>query len=255
MEVHVLGCAGGSARGRHLTTYVIDGILAIDAGALTTQLEIEEQRALRAVLISHGHLDHIWSLPLFLANRFDRHTPTCPIYGSPETIETIEEHQLNDRVWPDFRRIVGATGPVLALHHLGAGKQVTLLDRYEVTTVAMDHIVPTQGHLIRAGGASVLIGADTHTGHDMAACVAQADDLRAIVIECSFPNFFKDLARSSKHLTPELLADSLRAIKRDVPIYITHMKAGYEAQLRKELAALGDPRLEVLESGQRIEIN
>ena len=71
MRLRVLGCAGGSAPGHLLSSYLIDEVLAIDAGALTTALSVPGQRRVRAVAFTHGHLDHVWSLPLFLANRFD----------------------------------------------------------------------------------------------------------------------------------------------------------------------------------------
>ena len=71
-----------------LSCYLLDDVFAVDAGALTTALALEGQRAVRAVALTHGHLDHIWSLPLFLANRFGSDTDTCHLFASTFTMES-----------------------------------------------------------------------------------------------------------------------------------------------------------------------
>ena len=53
-----------------MSRFVSPPLHAVDAGALTTTLDFGEQRRVQDVLLTHGHLDHVWTLPLFLANRF-----------------------------------------------------------------------------------------------------------------------------------------------------------------------------------------
>ena len=52
MRLRVLGCSGGSAPGHRLSCYLIDDVLAVDAGALTTGLEIPSQIRVEAVLLT-----------------------------------------------------------------------------------------------------------------------------------------------------------------------------------------------------------
>lgn len=254
MRLRVLGCSGGSAPGRQLTSLVIDGVLAMDAGALTTTLEIPEQRRLKAVVLTHAHLDHIWSLPLCLANRFADNVPTCEIVGNAFTIDALHDHQLNNRVWPDFSRAATRTGPVMSTRTIEPGETITLLDRYELQAVAMNHAIPCQGYLIRDGNASFLLGADTHISDPIWALANATDDLQGMIVECSFPSSYADLARRSKHLTPALLGEELTKLTRDIPVYVTHLKPGYEAELHQELDALGDARIRVLQLDQTIDV-
>src|SRR5262245_55794902 len=55
MNLHVVGCSGGLARGRQPSTYVVDGCLAVDAGALASGLERREQDQIATVLLTHCH--------------------------------------------------------------------------------------------------------------------------------------------------------------------------------------------------------
>ena len=57
MQLRVLGCAGGSAPGADLSCYLLDDVLAVDAGALTTTLDFKAQRRVQDVLLTHGHLE------------------------------------------------------------------------------------------------------------------------------------------------------------------------------------------------------
>src|SRR5262249_27066673 len=82
VRLRVLGCAGGSAPSSQLSCYLLDDVLAVDAGALTTSLDFPAQRRVQDVLLTHGHLDHVWTLPLFLANRFGGKPVPCRIHGS-----------------------------------------------------------------------------------------------------------------------------------------------------------------------------
>jgi cAMP phosphodiesterase len=79
-------------------------------------------------------------------------------------------------------------------------------------------------------------------------------ELKIAFIETSFPDRFEWLAQISGHLTPALLKVELEKFgERDVPIKIFHMKPQFLEELQTELAALHDPRIQVLNGGEIFE--
>src|SRR5512138_3031779 len=103
MRMRVLGCSGGSAPGHELSGFLLDDVFAVDAGSLTTSLDLAAQRAVEAVALTHAHLDHCWSFPLFLANRYVPGTRTCALYGAEATLRAVSKSLFNGDVWPDLR--------------------------------------------------------------------------------------------------------------------------------------------------------
>ena len=49
MELRVLGCHGGETNKHRSSSFLLDGVLGIDAGATAGGLTLEEQSAVRAV--------------------------------------------------------------------------------------------------------------------------------------------------------------------------------------------------------------
>lgn len=252
MQLRVLGCAGGSAPGMPLSCYLIDDVVAVDAGALTTGLEVEAQRRIQSVLITHGHLDHIWTLPLFLANRFGPQASTCSIHASAYTLETLRKHLFNDRIWPDFTGARIDDVPLVHFQSLEPGDRRQLESGHEVTAVPLTHVVPCQGYLVRKGGRSVLVCGDTSTTEALWRFADAQPDLAALVVECSFTDDLDGLARKSKHMTPALLQADLKKLKRDVRVLVTHLKPGYGDGIRAALRAGGDRRIGFLNPGESL---
>jgi phosphoribosyl 1,2-cyclic phosphodiesterase len=53
-----------------MTSFLLDSVVAVDAGAITRALSIEQQRQIRHVLVTHSHMDHTASLPFLIENTF-----------------------------------------------------------------------------------------------------------------------------------------------------------------------------------------
>jgi glyoxylase-like metal-dependent hydrolase (beta-lactamase superfamily II) len=68
LEVRILGAHSGEAKGLRMSSILVDGVLALDAGGLTSNLSLSEQQKIRAVLITHHHFDHSRDLVTLAAN-------------------------------------------------------------------------------------------------------------------------------------------------------------------------------------------
>jgi cAMP phosphodiesterase len=247
MQLRVLGNAGGSAMGRYLSSYLIDGVLAVDAGCLTTTLHLEEQLQVEALLITHGHLDHIGTVPYFLIHRYGRDLPALPIVANAYTLETLEKHLLNERVWVTLEVATGGDPSRIPLVAMEPGDHQRLLDRYDVRAIGLNHEVPCQGYWISDGSSDIIVCGDTTTTDDLWRTANDIEGLGGILIECSWTD--DELARITKHMSPTLLLADLEKLRVDVPIYITHRKPGFEASVETELRASGDDRLRFVKDG------
>ena len=125
MELSVIGCHGGETPKHRTSAFVLDDRLAIDAGSLTSGMDLKAQCALNAVLVSHAHLDHIRDLATIADNRAQNGCKPLLIAGTKQTIGILRKHFFNGLLWPDFSQIPdGAGGPVLVeclLQHCSLG--------------------------------------------------------------------------------------------------------------------------------------
>ena len=76
-------------------------------------------------------------------------------------------------------------------------------------------------------------------------------DLRALLMEVSFPNREQRLATLSGHHTPETLAKDLAKYRApaDLPTLLYHIKPAFQSEVERECAALPGLNLQVLQLG------
>src|SRR5437773_947422 len=98
----MLGAQGGDQQ--FLTSFLVNDTVAIDAGALGFFRKAEEQARVKHVFLSHSHIDHTASLPVFLENVFEGGTEGVNVYGSQSVLDCLQTDMFNDRIWPDFIR-------------------------------------------------------------------------------------------------------------------------------------------------------
>jgi len=247
MQLRVLGNAGGSALGRQLSSYLIDDVLAVDAGCLTTTLHLDEQLRVEAVLLTHGHLDHIGTLPYFLIHRYGRDLPPLPIVASAFTLETLQDHLLNERVWVTLEVATSGDPSRIPMIPMEPGEHRRLLDRYDVRAIGLNHEVPCQGYWISDSSSDVIVCGDTTTTDELWSTANGIDGLGGILVECSWTD--DDLARITKHMSSTLLLADLEKLSVDVPVYVIHRKPGCEEAVETELRASGDDRLRFVRDG------
>ena len=247
MEIRVLGCAGGKLPGYHLTSFLIDGRLLVDAGSVASALSLEEQRQVETVLISHAHLDHIAELFFLASYHVAEEVPPLEVYSIPEVLDIIGEHLLNEKVWPDLRQGSHGGTSVISLHPLEE-LQWNRVAEFSVLPLRANHPTPTAAYVIAGAEARVFYTSDTGPSDTIWQIVRDVPQLRGVIIEVSFPNEMQELADACGHLTPRRLAGELAKLGRpDVPIFVCHVKPRLSRKVQGEIMALGLPHVTIME--------
>lgn len=253
MRVHVLPCSPAGTPGHPLTGFVIDGRLAVDAGPLGSVGTVDEQGAVRDVLLTHAHIDHVAGLPVFLDNVY-RISDRCPaIYGLPDTLAAVQSDVFNDRLMPDFVGMSKRMEPFLTLHAITPDRPFAV-GPYTVTPIPLKHTIPTVGYLIDDKTSAVAVLTDTGPVPEVVAAVARWPRLRAVFLECSYPNRLGELADVTCHQTTGQFCAAARLIPPAVPVYAVHLKPRFYAEVTAELAACGLPHATVGEGGTVVEV-
>lgn len=246
MRIRVLGCAGGELPTHRATCFLLDGRLALDAGALTASLPLEALERVDDVVLTHSHLDHVKDVPLLADLVVGRRATPVLVHASQACAATLRDSVFNDRLWPDFTRIPDERSPALRIVPFDGPFRA---GGYEFEPIPMAHAVESTGFVVRDGRGAVAISGDTGPTRVFWERVNATEDLRALIVETSFPNRLQALADLSGHLTPRTLAGELRRLaRRDVPILLYHLKPAHDAEVRAEVAELGLP-LRILSTG------
>jgi cAMP phosphodiesterase len=236
MKLEILGAYGGNADQYRLTSLLVNGCLALDAGCLTSALPFERQLAIRDVVVSHAHADHVGTLPYLIDNLFGYIDHPLVIHGSKAVIDALRAHIFNEIIWPDFSRLPSPRSPSL-LFRVIEPEVSFQLGRLRIRAIPVNHLVPCTGFLVESldQAASILYTADTTTTDRIWDIANEMPTLRAVIVDCSFPNRMEDLARASGHMTPKMLAADLAKLKRVVPILVYHLKPSFETEMAAEL--------------------
>jgi cAMP phosphodiesterase len=248
----VQSSVGTGKRHQVLASYIVNDIVSLDAGCIGFVSPLETQKKIQHVFLSHSHIDHTASLPIFVDIVYEP-TPDCvTVWGNESVLEGLQTDVFNDRVWPDMIRLSGEETPFLKMELLEANKPVEIGD-LKVTAIPLDHVVPTFGFLVQETGASFILVSDTSPTHEIWEIANSLPDLKAVFLEASFPNSFQWLAEKAAHLTPNLFKSEVAKLKQDVPIIAIHIKPAFEEQVIQELHELGIPNLEIGVPGKTYE--
>jgi len=225
------------------TTYVVNGHLAIDAGCLGLA-DMDLQKQVTDVVLTHVHLDHVATLPLYAANRLQSGVAAARIHAPADVLESVRRDLFNDRLWPDFERLSDDKTELIEFHELPVDTPVSVAG-IDVVAVPVDHVLPTYGYLLGEPGCTVVLATDTRDTDLIWERAAARDNLAAVLIETSFPESQVELAEMSGHLTPSGAARQLAKIGRDVRAIAVHLKPSNRDELEAEIEALGSLNLEV----------
>lgn len=245
MQIRVLGAYGGSTPRHRQTSFLINGTVALDAGALTESLSLEDQAEVRAILVTHSHMDHVASLPFLVENVFGHVKGPIEVVAPPEVVACLQRHLFNDDLWPDFTRIPNHLLPTVTFRSVEPYVPFQV-DGLTAVAVPVIHVVPTCGYILSDGTSSVVFSGDTGPTDSLWAEAAKAANLRAIFVECSFPDEMANIAEVSRHLTPASLKKEMEKFPPNVPVNLYHMKPPTLTALRSQVSALREPRLRLL---------
>lgn len=255
MRIRVLGCSGGIGAGARTSSLLIDEDVLLDAGTGVGDLSLAELRPIRHVFLTHSHIDHIASLPLLVDSLFAcLEGDAVTVHARAETIDALRRHIFNGVIWPDFAQLPNSDAPAMRYSLCNPGDTVEL-DGRTFSAVAVEHSVPAQGYVLKNGGSAFAISGDTSSNKTLWPHLNAVDDLKALVVEVSFPNELAELASQSGHYVPATMAEDLNQLQHEPEIWLNAMKPGEEETIVRQVRdLLPDRGVRVLELGTTFEI-
>jgi ribonuclease BN (tRNA processing enzyme) len=240
---------GGAAPHQYLTTYLLNDTVALDAGALGLLHPLDAQKRVRHVVLTHAHIDHVATLPIFLENVYEATGDCVTVHATEPVRDALQRDLFNDRLWPDFIALSRREAPFLKLSLLEPGRTVEL-DGLRLTPVPVNHAVATVGMIVEDGAGAVVFPSDTGPT-DLIWDLANLNGrVRAVFLEATFPEALRGLAEVSRHLTPSLFAQEAAKVWQAVKWYAVHIKPRFYDEVVAELRALRLPGLEVMVPGR-----
>ena len=239
MNIQVLGAHNCESQSSKLASLLIDGVLAIDAGALTSSLSFPAQRKLKAILLTHQHYDHIRDIPAIAMNFFLREA-TISIYSILPVYNALANHLLSGEFYPNFlERPEG--NPTIKFTIIEPHK-TEHIEGYSILATEVNHPIPTVGYQITSpDGKIVFYTGDTGTG--LADCWEYVSP-QLLIIEVTVPDRYEEFARRTGHLTPSLLKQELisfQELKGYLPaVVVVHMDPRLEKEIEAEIAVVAE---------------
>lgn len=235
---------------QRLTCFLIDDCVAVDAGSLGIALTSDQRSKVRNIIVTHPHMDHIASLPIFIDDLYPTLTEPVRVHATPEVIELLERDVFNWNVYPRFSDLRNDYGPVMEYVPIPIGSAFPVA-HLSVIAVPVNHIVPTVGLVVSDSSSSVAFSSDTAETDQFWDVVNNTPHLDALLIEASFPDNMAELAEVSRHFTPASLGRELKKLDHNgIDVLAVHLKPSYRDLIIRELYALNIPKLGVMEPGK-----
>ncbi len=238
---------------QRLTCYLIDDRVTVDAGSIALALTDPQRQSVRDIIVTHPHMDHIATLPIFIDDLFGELTEPIRIHATQEVIDTLERDIFNWTVYPRFSELKNDRTSVMEYVPFRTNEEFTVA-HLKITAVNVNHVVPTVGLIMTDGKNTFAFSSDTAETEEFWKLVNRTPHIDALFIEASFPNSMSQLAEVSRHFTPASLKKELRKLKHNgLDILTVHLKPAYREKVVEELHALGIPELRVMEPGHTYE--
>jgi ribonuclease BN (tRNA processing enzyme) len=235
VKVRFLGTHNAESKDTRLSSILLDDIIALDAGSLASELTFSEQEKIKAILLTHGHYDHIRGVPAFA---FNNPHQTTKVFGTSETLKMLSTHLVDGVIYPKFTKKIPffLEKPSLKFLTLEPFHPIDI-DGYTVLALPVNHTIRTVGFEITAkDGKSVFYSGDTGPG---LSSLWDHISPHLIIVDLTFPNKLETRAMNSQHLCPKMIKKEileLYKIKKYYPqIYLIHLSPKFETEIRKEV--------------------
>ena len=239
MNIRVLGAFGSEGPGQRPSAFLVNDHTLVDAGSVAGGLPLAEQLAIDQVLLTHAHLDHLvgaaYLIETFATGDVGR---AVTLAGLPQVVDAARTGVFNNVIWPDFSAIPREC-PAVVYRPLAPGIPHPV-GELRVTAVPVDHTVPTAGFIVHDGVSGFIYSGDTGPTEALWKAARDVPGIRAVFLECAFPNRLAELADVSRHLTPDLVRLELKKLPRGVPVLIYHVKPQFLDETAAELQRLDE---------------
>ena len=233
MRIKVLGCSGGVGPGLRTTSLLVNDELLIDAGTGVCDLSLAQMRRIGDVFLTHSHLDHVCGLAFMADNLFDLIDRPMRVHATAATLGALREHLFNWTLWPDFSKLPDEKNPLLTWHELKTGVPQKV-NGHTLTAFPVLHTVPGVGYALQGEEGTFAFSGDTYPTDDLWNALNALPRVDKLMIEVAFTNEDDELAKISRHFTPELLGRELAKLRHKPRLYLTHHKPGCEADIERQ---------------------
>jgi 3',5'-cyclic-nucleotide phosphodiesterase len=124
---------------------------------------------------------------------------------------------------------------------------------YRVQAVEVSHTIECCAFIVEGPSGAIAYSGDTGPTKRLWEVLNGVEDLRAMLMEVSFPNREQQLATLSGHHTPRTLAAELKKYKKtkDLPFLLYHIKPVFQAEVEKECAKIAGLNLTIPKLGDQ----
>jgi Cft2 family RNA processing exonuclease len=254
MIIRFLGTHNAESKNTRLVSFLIDDVLAVDAGSLVSELTLPDQKRIKAILLSHGHYDHIRAVPAFAFNNSDR---TTKVIATPQTLDILSSHLIDGVVYPEFTSeasfLQKATIKLVPLEFFKRQN----IESYEVMAVPVSHPLDGVGFEITSSdGKTLFYTGDTGPG---LSSIWGKISPQLIISDLTWPNSLANAAKDAGHLCPNMLEKELAEFRRlkgySPRVVIIHLSPQHEPEIEKEVrevAKLLETPIDIAHEGEEL---
>ena len=256
MKVKFLGTHNAESKNTRLVSLLIDEVLSIDTGCITSELSYIEQEKVKAILLTHGHYDHIRGVPAFAFNNYCKLTP---VYATQPALDMLSSNLIDGVIYPKFTETTPMCDePSLELITLKPNRSVNI-EGYRVLPLSVNHKLGAVGFEITAkNGKKLFFTGDT--GHDLSSIWKKITP-DVLIIEVTFPDSREQTAIDAQHLCPKMLHKELqnfKKIKGYFPrVILIHLCPKLEEEIREDVNKVAkdlDLTIEIAVEGLQINV-